>query len=285
MTSVSRNPGPAATCSTLSLLQVEAGGEKDESEGEAGSSSSESTATQSSRSQEQESSSEASGGSEEQHGDDASHEGSKLEKTLETPQTKRSPSMRESSSAKESSGESSQEGTSEQVRPSPAEEAPKSTASGQSSAKSAPVHGAEASASASEAASKVESLPESTPLGASNRLTTESNIETPKGERNTHVSRHELPEKEKGSKEETGAADFFKPNIPPASKTVVQLNFRPSMVLGSGEGDTVDRHVIAEAGGTKWYQVVGKKDLTILKLKPMEGEQILHQESVTEQPS
>ncbi|KAL8447075.1 hypothetical protein Emed_004599 [Eimeria media] len=270
----------------VSLLQVETGGEKDESEGESKASASESNASQAEHSQEQESSSEAAGGSEEQHGGDTSQEGSKVEKPSEqTSQTKGSSSKHEASSAEESTAESAQEAASEQAKASQAEEGPKHEASGQPPAKPTAVHEGEPSASASEAASKEESRSESTPLGASHKLTTESHVETPKGESSAHVSTHELTEKEKETKEETATAEVSKAGVPPATKTVVQLNFRPSMVLGSGEGDTVDRHVIAEAGGMKWYQVVGKKDLTILKLKPMEGEELLHHESVTEQPS
>ncbi|KAL8272267.1 hypothetical protein Esti_003784 [Eimeria stiedai] len=327
----------ALSSPAVSLLQVEAGGEKDESEAEAKSSGSGPAASESSQSQDQESSSEAVIGSEEEQGGEASQEGSRAERTSGTAGTGRNSSKRETSSAEDYSGESSQEGSSEQVKPSPAEEAPKIKASGQLSSKSAPVHGVEAAASAAEAASEEESRSKITPPGASHKLTTESHVEIPKGERSTHVSTHgleetggaevskpnvppatktvvqlnfrrseitppgashkltteshvEIPKGERSTHvsthglEEIGGAEVSKPNVPPATKTIVQLNFRPSMVIGSGEGDMVDRHVITEAGGTKWYQVVGKKELTILKLKPADDEQILHQASVTEQP-
>ncbi|OEH73675.1 hypothetical protein cyc_07959 [Cyclospora cayetanensis] len=72
---------------------------------------------------------------------------------------------------------------------------------------------------------------------------------------------------------------------PPSDKFVLQLNFRPSMVIGRSDADRVEKHLVTEKDGTTWFQVVGPKELAVLKIKPLEGESLLNEVSVSKQAS
>lgn len=87
----------------------------------------------------------------------------------------------------------------------------------------------------------------------------------------------------KEHKDDTSGTAAVEERVPGLDKFVVQLNFKPSLVVGRGNTDKMERHVVADRGGKKWYQVIGPHESTILRLKPAEGEGLLHREDVVEQ--
>ncbi|CDJ59415.1 hypothetical protein, conserved [Eimeria maxima] len=64
--------------------------------------------------------------------------------------------------------------------------------------------------------------------------------------------------------------------VPQADKFVMQMNFRPSLVIGRAEADRTERHVIRDNEGAPWFEVTGPQSLTVLNLKPVQGEELLH---------
>lgn len=158
----------------------------------------------------------------------------------------------------------------------------------ESASHATPSHGPEASekdtaAERKAAESRAEAQPEGKPAKPIYEHAAESQAEAAHYGAAERANEPVVERKE--HKEDAAGAGLGEATVPPPEKMVIQLNFRPSMVIGKADADRLERHVITAEGGTTWYQVIGTKDLTILKLKPMEGEKILHQETVTEQPN
>ncbi|KAL8426235.1 hypothetical protein Efla_005466 [Eimeria flavescens] len=275
----------AKVVNSLAALQVQSAKEGESETGEGGSGG-ETDTVQSAISKDQDSSSESTGGSEstgstqEERPSKVTTGGSKADEKEAAGH--KSP-VHQSASSEEPVGESGQEKSSQHASSSAARAASGSSSNGGSASEIAAAHAKESPASESEAVSKGASHSEVSMPESAHEHAAANHAKSAEAQKPADWSAREPTVK--GSElhaEEAGAAAGPQ-SVPSADKMVVQLSFRPSLVLGRGEGDSVDRHVVKEAGGISWYQVTGKKDMTILKLKPLEGEKVLHREVVAEQ--
>ena len=88
------------------------------------------------------------------------------------------------------------------------------------------------------------------------------------------------PEHKEEAAAAAGGAPAAAAAVPPTDKFVMQLNFRPSLVIGRAEADKTERHVITDKA-VPWFEIIGPKTLTVLNLKPVKGEELLHSVAAT----